>query len=445
VTITDISWESDSNPLHCGETGIVTAKVSLEVGSPGEQSIRFKISLWDHDGWFDSDDELAEAANRPVLRATTGRVTKQQLSEPIEVFCSEAPDCELEGASDSSGEMVAEPYVYVQWADNNAEIKGWEKKPMDFECVVPIEDEDDTDVEEIETPEPISEEETEEPQPAGVVVVGSLFKDMNVNGVKDADEPVAPDLEVRIIELECGDACDPVAEVTSDDEGNYTLEYVPQVDTNYTLDVDWVGWQAYLTLLPTDNFVDLLGAASPGDTVSILPVGWVPMERTFTDPTGDNVIVGTDDPIDNPNGDIESVTVEVTLDGSIRIQIDLADNDLLDSAYSWGQFVTENRNGTITTYTHHKSPEGFIDKGQMDGGSGGRPNIVESDAEVELGSYYLPAREIPSGPPPFYEVDVDWYYQPGEGDGMSHDSSEIPEGNLDFVEFWLDIFPTTLE
>jgi hypothetical protein len=148
VEITDISWSGDPNPLCCDKDGKVKAKIRFKVKSPPEQTITLKVTLWDNDTWLNGDDLLAEDTTVPLLRAQTGKISIVDRNAEFEVRCTELPECQLEGDLGSSGEKVAELYIYVQWADNNSEIKGWYIDEAAYTCKACEETEEEGESEE---------------------------------------------------------------------------------------------------------------------------------------------------------------------------------------------------------------------------------------------------------------------------------------------------------
>jgi len=428
VTLISVSWVSDDEPLQCGKDGTITAKFSVEVRPPGEQTVVFRVSMWDE------ELELGEAKKKPVVKAKPDSRGQASFSVPINVYCSSAPDCWFEGDVVSTMKRVANPYIKVTWANGKAVepvIDGWEKKPKPFKCVVAAGG-NTTPAGGVDKPEPV-----------GVIVVGSLFEDLNANGVKDVVEHAAANVSVRVKELACGDDCEPVATSITGVEGDFSMEYVPQEGASYTIDVLWRGWPAIYQSLNGDvYFPNLLEDVSPDTPLVISPMGLIQMERIFFDAPDDVVKVGTHDPMDNPSGDLEWVTVGVNPDGSIQIELGLPDDEA-KNAHSMAQFIDEMWGGTERTITYHKYLED-VDKGVMEGGSGGRPNIVPSDVNAEFSSFTVPLETVPLTEAEledyFIEYGIRMFHQNSEADEMSYDEMFISQEELGYVLWWLQYY-----
>ena len=141
--------------------------------------------------------------------------------------------------------------------------------------------------------------------------------------------------------------------------------------------------------------------------------------------------------MDNPAGDIESVSVRVNPEGTFTIVVNLVSGEG-EFADSTGMILEENAGGITKTYLWHKKGKD-VDKGEASGSSDGRPIIVR-DALVDYGSFTFPPAAVPTTEAELNDYFVEygiWMFTLNAEGEMSKDEVKITNDDMSLARFYL--------
>jgi len=274
-----------------------------------------------------------------------------------------------------------------------------------------------------------------------IVLGGSVFIDQNANGEQDEGEQAAGDIEVKVVDQNCDEGCDPAATTKTDPEGSFSIEFYPGEGVIYTIEVDWEGWPAIYDYFGGDVYFGNFSENTSPDSKITKNIPLVPREIEIIDDREDTVCSETGEPVDNPAGDIESVVVGFNPDGTLRIELKPAEF-VGTEANSTGAFVYLGED----LWMWHLNPEGRVDAGLFGGPSGeGYPNILPSDVQIETSAdrwIYtwptIPPDEVDPLPPDYLEFEINLFNQLMEGDPMTSDGLEINRAQMGNYDLWLN-------